>query len=223
MRKHILLAAAASLALTPAAYAQMSPGGSPGKAGAAPEQTQLRPADQSFVTKAANGGMFEIRSSELAVDRVQNAEVKDFARQMIRDHDKANKELQSAASSLGANVPSSLDAKHAQALQKLEGMNGPEFEQFYVQAQRDAHREAVGLYSSYSKANGALSAWAAETLPTLQEHQQRIQQISRVAEGGRDVNRTGRASTQGPAGKMTEPSPATKNMKPKSGSSGGAN
>jgi putative membrane protein len=207
MKKHILLAAAASLALTPAAYAQMSP--SP-KAGAAVEKTQLRPADQAFVTKAANGGMFEVESSELAVDRAQNAEVKSFARQMIKDHGKANKELQSAASGLGAEVPSALDAKHAQALQKLEGMKGPQFDQAYVQAQRDAHRDAVALFSTYSKANGALSAWAAQTLPVLQQHQQHIQQIGGVAQGAGDVNRTGRASATDAGGQPVEPSPAAK-------------
>jgi putative membrane protein len=217
MKKHILLAAVASLALTPVAYAQMSP--SPKAGGAAAERAQLRPADQTFVTKAANGGMFEVQSSELAVDRAQNAEVKSFARQMIKDHGKANKELQSAASDLGANVPSALDAKHAQALQKLQGIQeGPEFDRAYVQAQRDAHREAVGLFSSYSKANGALSAWATQTLPVLQQHQEHIQQMGGVAQGAGDVNRTGRASTtEGSGGQTSEPSPANKNTKPKSG------
>jgi putative membrane protein len=217
MKKHILLAAVASLALTPAAYAQTSPSPSP-KAGGAVEKSQLRPADQAFVTKAASGGMFEVESSELAVDRAQNAEVKSFARQMIKDHGKANKELQSAASGLGANVPSALDAKHAQVMQKLEAIQaGPAFDQAYVQAQRDAHREAVGLFSSYGKANGALSAWATQTLPTLQQHQQHIQQIGGVAQGAGD-EKTGRASTpEGAGGQKSAPSPA---MKPKSGSGG---
>jgi putative membrane protein len=212
MRKHILLAAVASLALTPAAYAQTSPG----KAGAAAEKAQLRPADQTFITKAAHGGMFEVRSSELALDRAQNAEVKSFARQMITDHGKANKELESAASGLGAKVPSGLDGKEAQAMQKLEGLKGPEFDQAYVPMQRDAHREAVGLFSNYSKANGALSAWATQTLPMLEEHLQRIQQIGGVAQGAGD-EKTGRASTPGGAGgQKSEPSPA---VKPKSSGS----
>jgi len=206
MKKHILLAAAASLALAPAAYAQMSPN----KPGAAAEKAQLRPADQTFITKAAHGGMFEVRSSELALDRGQNADVKSFARQMITDHGKANKELESAASGLGAKVPSSLEGKEAQAVQKMEGLKGPEFDQFYIRAQRDAHREAVGLFSNYSKANGALSAWATQTLPMLEEHLQRIQQIGGVAQGAGE-EKTGRASTPGAAGgQMPEPAPKTK-------------
>ncbi len=108
-------------------------------------------------------------------------------------------------------------------MQKMEGLKGPEFDQFYVRAQRDAHREAVGLFANYSKANGALSAWATQTLPMLEEHLQRIQQIGGMARGA-DDEKTGRASTPGgPGGQMPEPAPATKNMKPKSGGSGGAN
>jgi putative membrane protein len=193
MKKHVLMAAAASLALMPAAFAQSN------KAGAAQEQTQISPADQNFVTKAAIGGMFEVQSSELANDKAQSAEVKKFAKQMIRDHGKANKELTSAAEDKGATVPSALDAKHAAVLQKLDGLSGAAFDSAYVQAQRAAHKEAVGLFSAYSTSKGdpQLTAWAGKTLPILQEHASHVQGLNPgMAEGGAgDHSTMGRSST----------------------------
>jgi putative membrane protein len=185
MKKHILLAAAASLALAPAAFAQGKPG-----SGAASErsagQSQLQSADQDFVKKATIGGLFEVQSSELAQDKAQSAEVKEFAEQMIQDHGKANDELESLASDLNAQQPSQLDAKHQQALQELESAGeGAEFDRAYIQAQRNAHREAVSLFSSYSKSGGnaQLTSWAQKTLPTLQEHARHIQGLNVASSG----------------------------------------
>lgn len=191
MRKHILLAAAASLAMMPAAYAQGN------KPGAAQEQTQIKPADQNFVTKAAIGGMFEVQSSELANSKAQSAEVKSFAKQMIKDHGKANKELGSLAKDRGAEVPKALDAKHAAELQKLEGLQGAEFDKAYIQAQRAGHKEAVGLFQSYSGSNGdaQLTAWAGKTLPTLKEHQSHVQTLNPGVAEGASPSSSGRAST----------------------------
>ena len=185
MRKHLLLAAAAALAISPAALAQQT---SPraGGSGAASEQAQLSAADQQFVEKAAIGGMFEVQSSDLAEDKTQSAEVREFAKQMVRDHGKANEELESLAEDLNAAVPTSMDAKHIKVLQNLRAASeGPEFDRAYVQAQRDAHKEAISLFTNYSKSNGnqQLTSWAEKTLPTLKEHQQHLQQVGGVAQG----------------------------------------
>jgi len=203
MKKHILLAAAASLALAPAAFAQSS-GSSPGVAGersGGAAQTQLRPADQDFVNKATIGNLFEIESSELAQDKAQSAEVKEFAEQMIRDHGKANKELESLSGDLNAQQPSKLDAKHQQALQKLESAGeGAAFDRAYIQAQRDAHREAVSLFSGYSKSGGneQLTSWAQKTLPTLQEHSRHVQSLNIAEAGGGSSSPSGRSAAEPP-------------------------
>jgi len=50
----------------------------------------------------------------------------------------------------------------------------------YVKMQQDAHKEAVALFSKYAKngANAALKSFAQHTLPTLQEHQKHITQMT---------------------------------------------
>jgi putative membrane protein len=201
MRKHILLAAVASLALMPAAYAQGN------KARAAQEQSQIKPADESFVTKAAIGGMFEVQSSELADDKAQSAEVKSFAKQMIKDHGKANKELSSLAKERGATVPSQLDAKHSAELKKLEGLQGAAFDTAYIQAQRAAHKDAVSLFQSYSGSSGdpQLTAWAGKTLPTLKEHQSHVQTLNPGVAEREGSSSMGRSSTEEPAKQSKQP------------------
>ena len=49
--------------------------------------------DKMFVEKAAVGGMFEVKSSQLAQQMATNPNVKAFAGRMVADHTKANQEL----------------------------------------------------------------------------------------------------------------------------------
>ncbi|MFC5068441.1 DUF4142 domain-containing protein [Flaviflagellibacter deserti] len=200
MRKHILLAAAASLALAPAAAFAQGAAPAPMKKPAemGQQQGQLKSADAKFVQNAAIGGAFEVQSSELALKKGESAEVKDFARMMVRDHGKANRELMDLAKEMGAETPKALDSKHNQVIQKLGGLSGAAFDRMYIQAQLDAHNEAVALFRNYgesSASNSQLKQFATNTLPILQEHRRHVQGLSGVAQGESDAT-TGRSSAE---------------------------
>src|SRR6478736_8280587 len=60
--------------------------------------------DKMFVEKAAVGGMFEVKSSQVAQQMATDANVKNFAAHMVADHTKANQELMSLARTKGWQV-----------------------------------------------------------------------------------------------------------------------
>ncbi|MBX9581537.1 MAG: DUF4142 domain-containing protein [Gemmataceae bacterium] len=128
--------------------------------------------DAEFVKMAASGGMFEVKSSELAKDQGQSAEVKKFADQMIKDHGKANKELEAAAKKAGLEVPTKLTDEHAKLLDTVKAAKGSGFDQAYMTAQVQAHEEAVALFEAASKSvkDAGLKEFATKTLPVIKEH-----------------------------------------------------
>ncbi|MDW6023589.1 DUF4142 domain-containing protein [Mesorhizobium sp. BAC0120] len=67
----------------------------------------------SFVNKAAIGGMFEVQSSELALKKSKDADVRQFAEMMVTDHTKANNTLKSVAKQEHLKLPTELDHEHA--------------------------------------------------------------------------------------------------------------
>jgi putative membrane protein len=67
--------------------------------------------DSQCVTKAAQGGLAEVKLGELAQDKGSDQDAKDFGAQMVKDHADANNELKSVASGKGSKVPDSLNAK----------------------------------------------------------------------------------------------------------------
>lgn len=133
---------------------------------------------EQFVQMAAISNMFEIQSSMMARSAARSEEVKSFAEQMIIDHTKAGEDLAAASDTA---PPETLDAKHQGMLDELQGLEGAELDRKYVELQVAAHEEAVALFTAYSQ-NGEdeeLRAFAAETLPVLQQHREHIDEIAR--------------------------------------------
>jgi putative membrane protein len=132
------------------------------------------PSTQDFVTEAAISDMFEIQSSQLAVDKASDQATKDFANQMITDHGKTSSEMKSMvdAGTVKANLPTALDGSHQSMLDKLKSLNGDDFTKQYDSDQVSGHKDAVDLFKRYANGgdNPTLKSWAATTLPTLQHH-----------------------------------------------------
>ena len=61
--------------------------------------------DQQFVYKAALCGQKEIMLSQLALEKSQNDEVKNFAKKMITDHSQVGQQLAQIAQTKGLSVP----------------------------------------------------------------------------------------------------------------------
>jgi putative membrane protein len=128
---------------------------------------------EEFAEIAASSNMFEIESSQLALQQPVSDEVQQFAQHMIDDHTAAGERMKAAAEQDGISPPDGMVEKHRAQFQELQSAGADAFEQAYVSAQVMAHDEAVALFEAFAQ-NGeesALRSFAAETLPTLQEHQ----------------------------------------------------
>lgn len=133
-----------------------------------------------FAATASASNMFEIQSSELALERAVSEDVRAFAQQMIADHTKAGDDMATAAGEEGVAPASELDQKHQEILNTLGGLEGEAFDAAYIQAQVQAHDEAVALFEGYAAngSEGPLKAFAAATLPTLQQHQAHVHEMA---------------------------------------------
>jgi putative membrane protein len=141
------------------------------------------PSRSEFADTAQKAGTFEVESSKAAQTRATREDVKSFAGKMIKDHTAAGDQLKAAAVKDGVTLPASatLDDKPADKLRRLQEAKGEDFDSLYISEQRDAHDDAVSLFSKYSKNGeaGALKDFAAATLPVLEEHQSHIKSLPR--------------------------------------------
>lgn len=135
--------------------------------------------DSEFMTKAALGGMAEVKFSEIALGKAEKPAVKEFAQMMITDHARANEELAALAKSKGATLPGQIDAKHQEVADKLSGKSGEDFDQKYVAVMIKDHKKAVALFekAAQKSEDPAIKSFAEKTLPTLRAHLEKIQSL----------------------------------------------
>jgi putative membrane protein len=133
----------------------------------------IAPKTADFVKEAAISDMFEIQSSQLAQSKGGD-QTKAFAAQMVTDHQKTTDELKGLvdAGKVKATLPTQMDSAHQKMLDKLQKLNGPDFDKQYDTDQVSGHKQAVSLFERYGKggSNPDLKDWAAKTLPTIQHH-----------------------------------------------------
>jgi putative membrane protein len=146
-------------------------------------------ADADFVADAASAGMTEVKLGELAQQKAQNNEVKQFAEMMVRDHTKGGEALKQVATQHSIRVPSQPKEEQNELINRLTQLRGADFDREYMEAMVDNHEDVVNLLqsranedrvgenkgtvrpeSSDNPAEGALNQWAANTLPTTRHH-----------------------------------------------------
>lgn len=145
--------------------------------------TQHHPSqDERFVTGAAAGGMFEVQSSKLALQKAQRGDVKDVAQMLIKDHTKANEELKQivARQMPDLKLPQSLPMKENSEVEALRNASSSDFDASFIRLQMKAHQQAIDIFSEAAKnaSQPELQAFAKKTLPVLETHLQRIRELA---------------------------------------------
>lgn len=135
---------------------------------------------QQFADAAASSNMFEIQSSELALERATAAQVQEFAQQMITNHTAATEKMMAAAQQDGITPATQMAPHHQEMLDGLAAAEGEAFDMAYIEAQVAAHEEGVALFEAYAAngPDGALKSFAAETLPTLIMHYEHVSALA---------------------------------------------
>jgi putative membrane protein len=168
-----------------------------------------RPADESFVKNEASGGMAEVELGKLAAEKATNPDVKAFAERMVSDHGKANGELTQLATSKNITLPTAPDAKEKATHDRLAKLSGPAFDRAYMNMMLADHKKAVAAFKRES-ANGKdpdVKAFAAKTLPTLQEHLTMAQTTDKAVVGTSGSARTKGTKTGTSGSSGTAPAP----------------
>jgi putative membrane protein len=141
--------------------------------------------DRKFLETAAKDGLAEVELGQLAGQRAQAAEVKQFGQRMVQDHGKANDELKQLASSKGVQVPAETDKSHQKKMEKLQKLSGADFDKAYMDDMVKDHKKDVKEFQKQAKSakDPDVKAFASKTAPTLQDHLQMAENAQKVAKG----------------------------------------
>lgn len=125
--------------------ATMAPG-TPQSVPGMPAPNQPNQNDRLFVYEATIGGAAEVEFGQLAEQKGRSQAVKDFGRQMVADHGKANQQLMQQAEAANIPQPGQLDEEHKAMRAQLEKLGGAEFDLAYIRGQVGDHQKTAQLF-----------------------------------------------------------------------------
>lgn len=137
--------------------------------------------DKSFLEKGSQGNLAEVELAKLALKKSSNASVRSFAQRMIKDHEMLAKKMQPFLTQTGVQPSTKLNMEHQHLYNKLNGLDGAEFDKQYVEAMDKDHHEDLEDYQNEvsSTQDGSLKTAVQAGEKVIQEHTQMIDEISR--------------------------------------------
>ena len=145
--------------------------------------------DRKFVETAAKDGMAEVELGQIAQQKAQNPQVKEFASRMVTDHGKANDELKTLASSKGVQLPTETDRSHKHEADSLNKKPADKFDHEYMEKMVKDHKKDVKEFEKEAKnaKDADVRNFASKTLPTLQEHLKMAEAAQQAVKRGKSV------------------------------------
>jgi putative membrane protein len=147
---------------------------------AAHAQSSVSKDDRDFFEDIAHANLAEIAVGQMAIEKSQNAQVKQFAQKMIDDHTKAEDELRQLADAKGVKLPTEPDMVHKTKATTLKPLSGDTFDKQYIKhAGVGDHENAHKLLAKVqSKAKDAdLKAYADKTIKAVDAHLDMAKQL----------------------------------------------
>jgi putative membrane protein len=166
--------------------------------GAAVAADKLTKDEQTFLRCAAVANLKEIEMSKAAQDRAQDSQVKQFAQQMVQDHQQATDQLKQLAKQKDVNLPNDLPKDDQEEVDALRSLQGKDFDMAYVSAMKAEHLKDVSKFSDKAATakDPEVRAFAAQLTPQLQTHTQHVMGLAQ-AQGLPTISGSGTAQPAG--------------------------
>lgn len=141
---------------------------------------------QAFLQDVCIDNLFEIQAGQIAVQKAQDDQVKQFAEMLIKDHTQANQKLKQIAQSANVQLEEKLDPIHQMKLQKMQKCPASEFTRKFVFEQTAGHTKDVleFQYQSQNAQNPQVKQFATQILPKLQQHLKHANDLAMQQVGG---------------------------------------
>jgi putative membrane protein len=138
-------------------------------------------ADKDFVRKAIMGNHAEVDAGKLALQKSNNADVKNFAQKMVDDHTAMLNDMNKVADELHIKAPQSASGKDKAEAAKMSALSGSAFDSAYVKAMVKDHKKDVAELTKESNSASIpeVKDAATKALPIVEGHLEMIQGIEK--------------------------------------------
>ncbi|WP_229375909.1 DUF4142 domain-containing protein [Fibrella aquatilis] len=138
-----------------------------------PNSKKLSAADEALMKEVAMGGMMQLETSKVAVQKSTDPAVREFAQGEVDEQTGLSDKLKAIASAKGITLPATPDAETQQMVSKMQGMSGAALDRHYIKEHGVKGHEKLDKVMSKVKMKGTddnLTAVAKAAHPLVKTH-----------------------------------------------------
>lgn len=153
-----------------------------GGSAARAQSTDASAADKKFVKDALQGGMAEVKLGQLATQKSNSSDVKEFGQKMVDDHTKLGDQMKQVAGQVGVTPPDDVSMMDKTLATKLEALSGDDFDKAYIKAMLKDHRKDLADFRKEASTgtNSSVKDAASQGSQVIAEHLKLIRQIAQT-------------------------------------------
>lgn len=135
---------------------------------------------EAFLQHAAACQQLEIDLGQVAEQKAESNEVKQFGTRIVADHQKAREEVQSLARKGGLQLASQSSEPHVAMKAQLDRASGKGFDRAYIALILQEHAMELKEFEQRAREekNQDVRKWAAETVPVVKDHVARAKALA---------------------------------------------
>ena len=158
-----------------------TPGGMPSASGGAgsPQSSMI---DQAFIREMLQSDAVEVQLGQLAQEKSQSDDVKQFAEKMMENRKRLDDQLAPLAKQYDVSQPKGPDKKTKQEIAKMQTLSGPQFDEEYIRTVEKAHEKDVKSFKQAAEASQDpnVQRTAQADAPVIEQHLAAIQKIAQI-------------------------------------------
>ena len=161
--------------------------------------------DDKVLRHLHHANMEEIKAGQMAQSKASSSGVKDYARTLVQDHQKADKQVLAMADKMHVDMKKNMEMgdmdhskmdhskmdhsqmsgmdqdkmkQHQAKMDEMQKLSGKEFDRAFLSMMVDGHDHVIQMVNTaQSNAKGDLKAMLDHMLPTLERHKQMAQDL----------------------------------------------
>ncbi len=135
-------------------------------------ESKIEKNTSKFLVKAADDGMSKVEAAKIAEAKAVSKIVRDFASEIINDHNAIAADVRSLASKRTVALPATPGEDNLKRIADLQDKKSSDFDKFFLDRMISDHKKLITLFrdTNNEAIDPAVKAFITATIPALESH-----------------------------------------------------
>lgn len=137
--------------------------------------------DKRFVEAALEGGNAEVQLGQLAAQKGNTEDVKQFGQKMVDDHTKLGDQMKEVAEKEGITAPTGIPGKDKALESKLRNLTGDAFDNAYIKAMVKDHQHDLSEFQKEANSGNdtSIKDAANQAAQVISQHLDLVEELAK--------------------------------------------